>query len=746
MALWEAGSASGFAKNTPSPANYLDWQEQNGVFGDIAAYAGTTRVLTGGDPEEVLALRTTAGLFPVLGVAPMLGRVILPADDSPQAARVAVISHGLWQRRFGGDSNIVGRTILLSGMAHTVVGVMPPAFQFPGPEIEIWVPMAFTPAEAARRSVHFLQVVGRLKHGVTLEAARAEMRAIARRLEQQYPESNTNVGALVVPLAEDRVGDVRAALLILAGAVLLVLLGACANVANLLMVRAASRRREIAIRLALGAGSARVWRQLLTESLVLSAAATAAGVGLALGGLRVLNVALPQRVLHGSPIHMDWAVLAFAAGLSVVTALLFGTLPAYQSASAPAAPSLSGGGRGASTPASGVLRSALVVAELASALVLLVGAGLLVQSFARLIALDLGFDPSGLLTMRVALPAAKYPDADSRSAFYDRMLQRIGAAPDVESAGVVSNLPLDFAGGALAIAIEGDAPYPPNQYPVAAFRVVSPAYFRTMRIRLTSGRPFAATDRGDTPGVTIVSEAAARRHWPGQDPMGRRLKIGLASSNSPWLTVVGVARDVHQFGIGDVRPQIYVPYTQFSGFEPQYLAVRARSGDPMRLAADIRQRIRAVDDGQPAARVRSMEDIVAAASSDRRFDMVLLTTFAGLAMLLASVGLYGVVSSLVSQRTREMGLRLALGASPASILGLVLGQGARLVAAGALLGLALAGGLTRLLSGLLFGVGALDPTTFAATTAGLVAVSLAAAAIPALRASRVDPAITLRAE
>jgi putative ABC transport system permease protein len=528
--------------------------------------------------------------------------------------------------------------------------------------------------------------------------------------------------------------------MILSGAVAILLLGTCANVANLLLVRLHARKREIAIRLSLGAGRWRIVRQMLTESVVLAVTGTAAGVVLALGGIRLLNRIIPPIFLHGAAINPDGTVLSFAIVVSILTGLLFGALPAFQSLQ------LHQGTRGVNGKLKRAFRNALVVAELACALVLVVGAGLLIQSFRQIIHVDVGFQASGVLTMRVAPPATKYPTPQLRADFYDRIVDKIEASPEVDSAAVVSNLPLDFRGNSNSFTIEGDAPYAPNQTPILVLRVVGQHYFDTMKIPLQVGRSFDRTDRSDAPGVAIVNEAAARKHWPGQDALGKRLKVGGYASTQPWLTVVGVAKDVHQFAIGEVRPQIYLPYAQFGAFAPQYLTVRVKAGEPARFAAEARQMIWDVDASQPVMRVRSMEEIVSTSVSDRRFNMLLVGTFAGLAVGLASIGLYGVLSFVVSQRTSEIGLRLALGAVPRDVIRLVLVQGIRLIATGITAGLAVALAATRLLSGLLFGVGFLDPVTFVTTTALLVSVGLAATVIPAIRASRVDPAISLRVE
>jgi predicted permease len=747
--VWEDATRSGYPRDTPAAANYIDWRDQNQVFEGMAALADQSFNLTGmGDPERLEGKRASANLFNLLGVEPLLGRGFLPEDDRPGGGRVAVLSHGLWQRRFGADPKVVGRSLELNGQSYEVVGVMPPGFQFLSPEYELWVPIGFTQQEAASRGRHYLQVVARLKPGVSVEQAQAEMSTIATRLQQQYPQQNADLGAAVVPLHEQVVGDIKPALLILLGAVGFVLLVACANVANLLLARAAARQKEIALRVALGASRARLIRQFLTESVLLAALGGVLGLLLALWGVNLLKAFIPDSISQVRAIAVDAKVLGFTLVVSLLTGLIFGLAPATQASKFNLNETLKEGGRDASAGAKGKrIRSMLVVAEVAVSLVLLVGAGLLINSFLRLRSVAPGFKPDNLLTMSVVLPQQKYPDAARRAAFYDELIRRVEAVPGVKSAAIVNWIPLIRQGDSTSITIEGRPPAEPGKENMMVTRVVNPHYFQTRGVQLSRGRAFdESQDRADSPGAVIVSETAARRYWPGEEALGKRIAVGKVESPDDWMTVVGVANDVKQFQLdAEPRPQMYLNYTQAGFFAPRYLIV-STSVEPLSLASAVRGAVWSIDRDQPVAQVRTMEDVLSESIARQRFSMLLLGIFAGVALLLAAVGLYGVMSYTVAQRTREIGLRMALGAQRGDVLRLVVGQGLKLVLVGVALGLVAAFMLTRVMSSLLFGVSPTDPATLAIISLVLVSVALLASYIPARRATKVDPLIALRYE
>ncbi|HEV7890219.1 MAG TPA: ABC transporter permease [Pyrinomonadaceae bacterium] len=747
--VWEDATKSGYPRDTPAAANYIDWRDQNQVFEGMVALADQSFNLTGmGDPERLEGKRASANLFNILGVEPLLGRGFLPEDDRPGGGRVAVLSHGLWQRRFGADPKVVGRSLELNGQSYEVVGVMPPGFQFLSPEYELWVPIGFTQQEAASRGRHYLQVVARLKPGVSVERAQAEMSTIATRLQQQYPEQNADLGAAVVPLHEQVVGDIKPALLILLGAVGFVLLVACANVANLLLARAAARQKEIALRVALGASRARLIRQFLTESVLLAALGGVLGLLLALWGVNLLKAFIPDSISQVRAITVDAKVLGFTLVVSLLTGLIFGLAPATQASNFNLNETLKEGGRDASAGSKGKrIRSLLVVAEVAVSLVLLVGAGLLINSFLRLRSVAPGFKPDNLLTMGVVLPQPKYPDHTRRTAFYDEMIRRVEAVPGVKSAAIANWIPLIKQGDSTSITIEGRPPAEPGKENMMVTRVVNPHYFQTLGVQLSRGRAFdESQDRADSPGAVIVSETAARRYWPGEEALGKRISVGKPESPDDWLTVVGVAADVKQFQLdAEPRPQMYLSYTQAGFFAPRYLIV-STSVEPLSMASAVRGTVWSIDRDQPVSHVRTMEDVLSESIARQRFSMLLLGIFAGVALLLAAVGLYGVMSYTVAQRTREIGLRMALGAQRGDVLRLVVGQGLKLVLVGVALGLVAAFMLTRVMSSLLFGVSPTDPTTLATISLVLVAVALLASYIPARRATKVDPLIALRYE
>jgi len=742
--VWEENSKQGFPRDTPSAANYIDWRDQNHVFEGMAAMVELSFNLTGaGDPERIDGQRVSANLFFLLGINPQLGRAFLPEEDRPGANHVVIMSHGLWQRQFGADPAIIGKPINLNGESFTVVGVMPRGFQFPTRADQLWIPIAFDTTEARERGNHYLEVIARLKPGITLERTQAEMTTIAGRLEQQYPKTNTSIGAVVTPLHERVVGDIKPALLILLGAVAFVLLIACANVANLLLARAAVRQKEIALRLAVGASRSRLMRQFLTESVLLSVFGGAVGLFLSLAGLDLLNRFIPPNISHAEAATIDAKVLSFTVLVSLVTGLIFGIAPATQAANFNLNDTLKESGR---DPGSGGnrIRGLLVISEVAVSFVLLIGAGLLINSFMRLRSVDPGFRPEKLLTMKIVLPEVRYPDRATRSAFYTELIRRVETVPGVKSAAVATSLPLTDTGNSIGISIEGRPDPGPDHVPIVITRIVSSRYFEIMGIPLLKGRVFTEQDRAESTGVVVVSEITARRLWPGEDPIGKRISGWSTDPQRKWVQIIGVVKDVRQFELAaDPKLQIYLPYEQARFFEPRALIVQT-DVDPMSLATMVRRTVWEIDKDQPVSDISSMEEIVSQSVTRQRFSMLLLGVFAGLALLLAAVGIYGVMSYSVAQRTHEIGIRIALGAQRSDVLKMTVGEGLRLVSTGVVIGLAAALILTRVMSSLLFGVSANDPTTFITISLILVGVAVLASFVPALRATRVDPMFALR--
>jgi len=730
----------------PSYPNFLDWRGRSRSFQDMAVLIQEGFNLSGVDrPERIGASAVSANLFSLLGVRPILGRDFLPAEDGAGAEPVAILSYGLWQRRFGGDAGAVGKVMTLDGTPTTVVGVLPASLRQANAS-DLYIPIGRVLEEVQERGSHDDTVVlARLKPSVTVRAARAEMAALAAALAREYPVTNTGYGVEVAPLSDLLVGETRTPLLLLLGAVGMVLLIACANVANLLLARAATREREIAIRAALGAPRHRVFRQLLTESLLLGAVAGAAGLLMGQWSLGWLLAWIPRDLLNGATPAMNLRVLAFTAGLSLLTALFAGIIPAFQASRRDLNETLKEGGR---SPSPGVrphrLRQGLAVAEIAVALVLSVHSALLLRSFFLLTKVDPGFNPRNVLTMYVDLPEGRYGLPGQTAAFYRQILERIAALPGVQAVALGTDLPLTGNHSRSDISIEG-LPIPsPDQFPHPDFHRITPGYLKVLGLPLVRGRNFTEADGPGAPEVALISDSLARRYWPGVDPVGKRFSLGRPRAATRWATVVGVVGDTKQYGL-DARPplEVYLPFLQ----SPRNGAVVALRGEgPGALAPSVTAAIQAVDPDLPVHDALTMDQVSAASVGSRRLTMTLLGLFAALALILAAVGIYGVISTMVEQRTHEIGLRMALGARRISVLRLVVGEGMRLALLGVALGSMLAVGLTGLLQSLLFGIGARDPLTFLGVAVLLVLVAAAACYLPARRAATVDPMIALRCE
>ena len=736
--------STGIATRDSSPANYLDWAAQNNVFSHMAASRGSQGNLTEGDrPERVRITTATASFFPLFGVNPILGRALLPADEKPGNANVVVLSHGLWERRFGSDRNVIGREIKLNGEVHTVVGVMPPSFS-PDDYGELWVPSPWSvpshslrPTEDPRpiRSSNYLDVWARLKPGVSLEHARTEMNAIMLRLEKQYPVDNMGAGIALTPLHEEMVSDIRPILLVLAAAVASLLLIGCANVANLQLARAASRAREISIRTALGASRWRLIQQMLTESILLALIGGILGVLVAAWAVPLLVSLSPADIRGFREIGLNFNVLTFSFLASVLTGILFGLVPALAVSSANPSASLGEGERG-STSSGSRSRSILIATEVGLSLVLLIGAGLMVKSFSKLTQVDPGFAPERLLIFDIG---PSVTDEARQTIFYQQILARVQAVPGVEHAAAVSRLPLSGGNSSRTFNLPGsDTNYS------ADIRVGTPEYFRTLGIPLRQGRTFTEHDAKGSAPVAIVNEAFVRETFPGQDPIGKYI-VNFGPKDEK-LEIVGVVGNVRHLALETApRAEIYQPLGQAT-WPRMFVAVRTLSANPLTLVPVIQEAVWSVDKNVAPGAARSMETLIARSLLKQKFTMTLLTIFAGLAVALAAIGLYGVMSYSVSQRTREIGIRMALGAQRKEVLKLIVKQGMTVTAVGVLLGILASLGLTRLIANLLFGVSATDFATFLALSAVLLSVALLACWLPARRASGVDPMVALRSE
>jgi putative ABC transport system permease protein len=753
VVIWGSLRRPGLEEIVVSAAEYVDFQEKSRSFSTIAAYDTVGVNLTGvAEPERLQGAVTTASFFRLLGVSPVVGRTFLTADEQPGHEQVVVLGHALWQRRFQSDPAMVGRSIALDGKTFAVVGVMPAGFRFPDDTTEVWKPLAFNADDLSEnnRGSHTYTMLARLKSGVTLANAQSEANTIADRIVREHPSNyRTGFGATVRPLQEDLVGAAGRSLFILLGAVGFVLLIACANVANLLLARSAGRRKEVAIRIALGASRARVIGQLLTESVLLSLCGGAVGLLTAVWGVSVLVALGPASIPRLNEITLDERVILFTSVVSLVTGVLFGLAPALQASRTFLGDSLKEGGRSpAETAARGRVRGALIVSEVALSLVLLIAAGLLINSFARLHEVTPGFNPDNVLTMRVALPPSTYTTFQKGEAFFDRLFARVRVQPGVQAVAAINAVPFSGRGGDRSFFIEGRPIGPRDAAPDEQVRFVSAGYFSAMQTRLVAGREFTERDRLTSPRVAVVNEALARKYWPDEQALGKRVAFNQTSNR--WYEIVGVVGDVRYRAL-DVteKPQLYVPILQpfFDDARMPGMDVVIRTAsDALALVPAVRHEILAIDPDQPIAEVRTMEQRISESLSSRRFNMLLLGSFAALALVLAGIGIYGLVAYSVTQRTHEIGVRVALGAQNRDVLTLLVGEGMTLALLGVGVGLAAALALTRVMSGLLFGVSPTDPATFGTITVVLARVALAASYVPARRAARVNPVTALRNE
>ncbi|HLJ44956.1 MAG TPA: ABC transporter permease [Bryobacteraceae bacterium] len=741
--LYESRVLGDSVYNVVSPPNFSDWKSQAKSFTQMAAYGDASFGLSGNDgrlPERIRGVICTYNLFSTLGVQPALGRAFLPEEDAPTATRVLIISHGLWQRHFGGSAGIIGQLVRLDGENYTVVGVMPAWFQFPDSKMQAWAPFyrQVPPQQLQSRGNHRMQVVARLRPGVSVEQAKAELDGIAKRIYREHPNDLTGKDANVVLMKERTVAGVRTMLLVLLGAVGLVLLIACVNVTNLFLARAVGRRREAAIRIALGASRSRLVRQFLMESVVIALAGGAAGVFLAASGTTLLT-RMASNLPRSEAIHVDGWVLLFTVAVSLLTGVFSGLAPAFSTSNDSLAAEIHEGGR-ANTGGKGTnrLRETLVAGEVALSLMLLIGAGLLLKSFERLRTVDPGFSAPRALTMGLSLPKAQYPDAAQRVAFWESLVSRVKALPGVEAAGIASTLPLNGHFSDNTFDIVGRPPLPPGQYLDALFRGADPGYFQAMGIPLKRGRVFTASDRLGNAKKIVISESMAKQFFRGEDPIGQKIR------NGSIYEIVGVVGDVRIGLANEMEPTMYVPILE-GIFSFGSLVVRT-STDPDSLALPIEREIGRLNADLPVSDVLNTDEIVSTAGKSTRFAVTLLMVFAGIAAILAAVGLYGVLAYTIGQRTNELGIRMALGATAGDMMRLAFWQGLRPTAIGASVGLAAAFAATRVMRSLLFHVSSSDPQVFVLVTFLLAVIAIAASLGPAVRAARIDPAVALRRE
>jgi putative ABC transport system permease protein len=750
VAVWETNEQPGAEvnhRNEVALGNFYDWRAQNQVFEQIAALTyGNFNLIGVAEPERIQGAAVSFNFFETLGVSPALGRSFVAAEESPAAPRSVVISYGLWQRRFGGDPNLIGGTRIFNDEPFAVVGVMPAGFeiQFPASlQVEMWTLLRRGSADGDRKE-HYLYVLGRLREGVSLKQAQAGMNVIVRQLQQQYPDTNRGTGVNVIPLHKQLVGNIQPYLFVLFAAVGFVLLIACANVTNLMLARLAGRQKEIAVRLALGAGRGRLIRQFLTESVMLSALGSFLGLLLAAWGIEVLRRLAPPDLPRLSEISLNGPVFLWTLGILLLTGVLLGLAPALHASKPDLNSSLQESGRTTGGLKGNRVRRVLVISEVALALLLLVGAGLMIRSSMRLQQVNPGFERKNLLTLNIALPRQKYLKGQA-NLFFDQLLERIARLPGVEYAGGVDPLPMSGSDSSTGVLIEGQPIVPSADRPEAGERSVTPGYFQAMRIPLLEGRQFTEQDRADAPYVVVVNEALAHRFFPGQRPLGKRLGLEDDAGKLLWAEIIGVVGNVkHRSLDAEIKPELYEPYHQ-SPRNFMSLVVRT-AVEPSSMIAAIREQVLFLDRDQPVFEIRTMEELLSKSLAQSRFIMLLLGIFSALAMALAAVGIYGVMAYFVTRRHKEIGIRMALGAQKSDVLKLVLVEGMGLAVIGVALGLAASFALTRIIANLLFGIGPTDPATLIGVSFLLTSVAFLACWIPARRASRADPIVTLRAE
>jgi putative ABC transport system permease protein len=750
VSLFEDFSSMGFARNTPAAFNYVQWKAQHKVLEDVAATVGSVYNLTAsdGDPEKLEGQRVTANLFSLLGVRPLLGRSFLPEEDRDGGPKAALISHRLWKRYFAGDPNLVNRPILLNGEKYTVVGVMPSGFAFPSKDSDIWTPAQFSSGELANRGRHYLQVFGRLRPGVTIDQANAALQVLRGQLARQYPDTHARIQRFFAePLQQTFTRDVHRGLIVLMIAVGFTLLIACANIANLLLARNSVRQREIAVRSALGAARARIIRQMLTESGLLAIGGAVLGILAASLCFQFLKNLIPDDLSRTVALEFNWQVLAFTLLISVVCSVFFGLAPALQLAKVDLNEILKEGSRGNLGSRRRLFRNALVVAEVALSFTLLVGAGLLLKSLIKMRGLDPGFRADHVLSVRLVLSPTRYGDNIKRAQFFEELLQRVRALGDVQSSGVTSALPLTWKGGTSGFRPEG-VPIDPRLDYDANNRVVSSGYIQTMKIPLKRGRLFNDSDGRNAPLVALINETMARKYWPNQDPVGKRFATHPGGPEAQLVRIIGIVGDIRQMGLNEPpRQEMYFPMFQSANnwMVPRDLVIRTR-GNPAMLADAVRQAVWSADRDQPVSNIMTLDDLLDEEVAQRRVQTLLLGGLSALALLLSCIGIYGVLSYLVAQRTREIGIRVALGAIRTDVFRAIAGQGLGLTAAGIAIGFAASLALTRLLGSLLFQVAGTDLVTYVSAASLFAAVAWVACLVPASRAARVDPMVALRDE
>jgi putative ABC transport system permease protein len=727
--------------------DYVSWRDGNRTFARLGMYTWNALAFSGeGEPERVDGATVTASLFPLLGIAPILGRGFLPEEEHTGRDRVVLLGYGLWQRRFGGDRGIVGRSIQVGGAPTQVIGVMPSGFAFPD-RGEAWIPMAVEEYAQGRGNRGYAGAIGRLRPGVSVDQAQQDLDVLSKRLQQEFPRDNFGWDAEVLSLRQDLVGDLRRPLLVFLGGVGFLLLIVCANVANLMLTRGAGRQREIGVRVAIGAGRGRLVRQLLTESLVLAGAGGLLGLALAVWGIRLFGLAIPNGLPWYIPLRLDGATLAITLALSGLTGILFGLIPAFRSTDIDLTGALREGTGGSGEGRRRTrLRGTLVVLEVALSLVLMIGAGLLLKSYRALTRTDLGFDPKRVLTFRITLPEAKYPSAEQRRVFYSQLLERLSALPGVERVGSASGIPFSGWNVQAGMSVEGHPEHPQGQELDVHYQTITPGYFETLGIPIVAGRGLALTDRDTANRVGVINETLARQEFGGEDPIGKRIKIGRLSDQDPWVTIVGVARDFRHYRLPQpMGPAIYYSWYQWAGWT-RTVTLRTQGRNPLDQVPAVARVLKTMDPDLPLYQVQSLEQAVDRSLWRQRMQGQVLGLFAVLALVLASVGIYGVVSYAVAQRTHELGVRMALGASRRQVVGMVVRQGALLAGIGVAAGLAGAFALTRVLATLLFGVRVTDVTVFVGIPVLLGVVAVAASWLPALRAARIDPLVAMRSE